>query len=264
MINHLLIKIKEYDAHGGPQKKVHSKHDYTATPTDSGRFVIHTIEKHISKLRYFWFSAIPWGAGLRNINDVIYVDVNNNNHWVKLTSIVPQWINQKNHYTEKNVADELKRQWYSLNIPPDKSSAIMDNRELPDKWLFSDFGHISVKYFKDFNHDGIMNGKESVMNDFIHTTPDNEAVTSYNLRRTASQRPFPVTLPESHGCIHVKPTDIDIMIGAGYLKKGQGIVVHNYADKVIPATLKPDRYFRGNFEAHFFPGLFKIVIYKLI
>jgi hypothetical protein len=52
------------------------------------------------------------------------------------------------------------------------------------------------------------------------------------------------------------------MIGSGYLKKGQGIVVHTYSEKVIPATLKPDKYSGKGYEAHFFPGLFKIAIYK--
>ncbi|WP_374948639.1 hypothetical protein [Mucilaginibacter sp.] len=263
MANHLLLRIKEYDAHGGPVSKSQDKADkFAATPTNAGRFVIHTIEKHISTQRYFWFSGVPWGAGLKNIHDVIYVDIKNNNHWVKLTSVVPQWLG--NHRTESDVTRNLKNQWYYLsNVRSGGGFVDMDTRELPDKWFFSDFGHISVKYFPDPNHNGIMDNSETLMNDFIHTTPDNEAVSAYNLHRTPSQRPIALNLAESHGCIHVKPVDIDIMIGSGYLKKGQTIVVHSYNDKTIPATIKPDRYTRGHFETHFFPGRYKIVVYKI-
>lgn len=258
-----LIKIKEYDAHGGPKKKERYKgDDYAATPTNAGRFVVHAIEKHVSNQRYFWFSGIPWGAGLRNINDVIYVDVKNNNHWVKLSQVVPQWL--KSEHSERAIASKLKSRWYFLNILPDGSSGIMDGRDLPDKWLFSDFGHSSVKYFVDTNHDGIKDYGEKLMSDFIHTTPNDEATTAYNLHRMPTRRAMPINLQESHGCIHVKPADLDLMVGAGYLKKGVSIVVHSYNEKTAPATIKPDPYTRGQYEVHFFPGIFKIVIYKLM
>jgi hypothetical protein len=64
------------------------------------------------------------------------------------------------------------------------------------------------------------------------------------------------------GCIHVKPDDVDTMISAGYLKKGQAPVVHACSDMVMATSLKADKFTREAYEAHFFPGLFKIAIYK--
>lgn len=260
---HLLIKIKEFDAHGGPAQKMKGTGDrFAATPTTEGRYIIQTIEKHISRDRYNYYSGIPWGAGLKFVNDVTYVDVRNNGLWVKLTSIIPQWIQRDK--TEKLVKDEILQYWRDLTIATKGGSSVnLYNEKIPDKWLFSDFGHVSVKYFVDRNHDGIMNKKETIMSDFIHTTPSNEAVSYYNTHVQANQLRFRLNLPESHGCIHVKPTDIDTMIGAGYLKKGEVIVVHSYNDKVIPATLKPNQFTRSGYEAHFFPGLFKIATYKV-
>lgn len=262
-MSHLLIKIKEYDAHGGPSTKKMGHDGHEMTPTRNGRYVIGAVEKHISYGKYAYWSGVPWGAGLKFINDVTYVDVNNNGHWQKLSTYRPIWITY--YKTETAIKNAIKIVWLQLKVAHyNVGEVALYSMEMPDRWLFNDFGHISIKYFVDRNHDGILNKKtETLMGDFIHTTPGEEAITSYNSRALATQPRFQVSLSESHGCIHVKPTDVDLMIGAGYLKKGQSMVVHSYKDKMIMPTLKPDTYTRPGFEVHFFPGLFKIVIYKV-
>ena len=89
--------------------------------------------------------------------------------------------------------------------------------------------------------------------DFIHTTPGNEADTL---------QAKPVILSESHGCIHVKPVDIDAMISSGYLRPGNVVEVHPYTEKLIPARLTRTHK-RRNIEVHFFPFLELIAVYKV-
>jgi len=43
-----------------------------------------------------------------------------------------------------------------------------------------------------------------------------------------------VVLGESHGCVHVKPGDLDDMVKRRYLKNGSVVVVHRYAESRIP------------------------------
>jgi hypothetical protein len=260
MISNLLIKIKEFDAHGGPSVKTMGADRNEMTPTESGRFVIAKIEKHVSSGRYLW-SGVPWGAGLKFINNVTYIDISNKGLWQKLTVYRPIWL--KEYQTEAAVTNAIIDYWKVIAFTTYAGNNIaLYGMQIPDRWVFNDFGHISVKYFRDKNHNGILDKNESILGDFIHTTPSNEAVSFYNSTRQASQSTFAVDLPGSHGCIHVKPEDVNTMIGSGFLKKGEVIVVHPYSEKVMPATIKPDRYTRKGYEAHFFPGLFKIAIYK--
>ncbi|CAM3736197.1 hypothetical protein MUGA111182_06225 [Mucilaginibacter galii] len=133
----------------------------------------------------------------------------------------------------------------------------------PDKWLFNDFGHVSIKYSRDNNYYSFLNTKEHVLGDIIQTIPGNEAISHYNYTQQTGQTKFMINSPSSHGCIHIKPDDVDTMLSSGYLNKGQTVVVHAYSEAVIPGTIKLDRYTLGGYEAHFFPGLFKIGIYKV-
>jgi lipoprotein-anchoring transpeptidase ErfK/SrfK len=54
---------------------------------------------------------------------------------------------------------------------------------------------------------------------YIHTTPDDEAATQARQRFVLSQ---------SHGCIHIRPTDRDEMMGKGYLKQGVEVEIMPY------------------------------------
>lgn len=76
----------------------------------------------------------------------------------------------------------------------------------------------------------------------FHTTSDDEAATA--------AAGIPVTLSQSHGCIHLKPKDIDDMIAKGYFKGGNKVVVHAYSEK-IPSWVD-DATASAPFELHFF------------
>jgi hypothetical protein len=265
-MSRLLTFVKDYDARGGPANKKMGYDGYEKTPTTTGRFVIGAIEKHISKDKYAFWSSIPWGSGLKYINNVVYVNTYNRGHWTKLSTYQPRWL--KAHKTELGIIAAIKQEWDKIRTGKFNGSEILYYKAaLPDTWMFNEFGHISVKYFKDVNHDGVQNvrdKRENLLGDFIHTTPGNEALAYYNSRVESPLPQFRVNLHESHGCIHVRPTDIDVMIGTGYLKRGQSVVVHAYNDNRVYTTLKADRYTRPGFEVHFFPEICKLVVYKVV
>jgi hypothetical protein len=60
---------------------------------------------------------------------------------------------------------------------------------------------------------------------YVHTTPDDEKAT---------EEGTPVSLAQSHGCIHLRPKDRDEMMEKGYLAKGVVLIVKPYTDKGPP------------------------------
>lgn len=259
-------KIFEVDARGGLSKETISKIPRLATeghtPTRSGRFTILTIEKHVSGGRWL-FSTIPWGTPMRIDPDAVYIKLNNK--WRKLSSMDPRWLASYKSAPKPEL--ELRKMILDYYKP---MGAYFGN-STPDSWVFNDFGHVSVKYFRDTNRNGIFDkGKEEIISDFIHTTPPDEAQTAYNNR---NKQPDNIALSYSHGCIHVKPNDIDKLISNGYARKGIIIEIHPYS-----ATLNAPVSFLSNdgsqpHELHFFPmksadmnrvdGQGKLIVYKV-
>lgn len=233
-----LIKIKEFDAHGGPTQKIMGADGHSQDPTRAGRYVIGVIEKHISGGKYVMWSGIAWGSELKKTGDV--VSVKYRGVWTKLTDVNAEWGKYKKN--QKAVVDLITR--YYQDLQPGGG--------FPERWVFNDFGHISVKYYKDLNNDRRMNGKERIMGDFIHTTPYDEVSTT---------RKVPFQLGESHGCIHVRPLEIDEMINNGYLKKGNTIEVHDYTERHVRSLIKRDNQ-NVRYEVHFYPGVYKIAVYE--
>lgn len=59
------------------------------------------------------------------------------------------------------------------------------------------------------------------MGEMIHTTPEDEA---------NSARGIPFTLSESHGCVHIRPSDRDKLVRAHVFKIGTPFIVHRYTE----------------------------------
>lgn len=121
--------------------------------------------------------------------------------------------------------------------------------KIPDEWVFNDFGHLTCYMFKDRNRNGRLDrATEKIHGEFFHTTPPDEARTS--LHR-------PVSLQPSHGCIHLKPLELDDMVRRKFMRKGARVVVHRYNELLV-------RYANGTgaapYELHFYPGLHKLLI----
>lgn len=262
-------RLLEVDARGGLSKETIARNPDKAasqhTPTRAGRFTILTVEKHTSGGRWL-FSTIPWGTPMKMASDAVYI--NKNGTWKKLSELNPQWLETiKFNYPKKEWELQLKKviQRYYDRMASSYGAA------QPTSWVFNDFGHISVKYFRDNNNDGIyQKNKDELMSDFIHTTPPDEAATALGNRQRS---PVNINLAYSHGCIHVKPNDIDRLISMGYVRKGIIIEIHPYAAVVNAPISFMSNTGKPPHELHFFPtksadmnridGSGKLVVYKV-
>ena len=219
------IITDEYDAVGGPPNSRLEEDGFQAGPTDVGEYVIAYCGRHSSD-RYPNWSRIPWGARLKEErNGKLYVFYEG--RWTLLNAITPV------------TRQQIVEYHYSL----------YGKSTVPSTWVFNDFGHMTCYYFKNVNKNHKRDKNEKIHGEFIHTTPLDEA---------RSEQKRHLILTESHGCVHVKPVDIDDMIKKEYLKRGNLLVVHQYREKL------PTHLYRGKgrapFEVHFYPGKKKIII----
>ena len=215
------VIVAIFDAVGGPKSTSIGSDGFPQGPTDSGQYVVHRCGRHSSR-RYPDWSGIPWGSRLRIRGSRVQAYYNGRWRPVSVT---------------RKMIEEYHRELYGVS-------------KVPTKWVFNDFGHMTCYYFKDVIRNRRLDKKrgERVHGEFIHTTPGDEANTA--LKK-------PVILTESHGCVHVKPKDIDDMIKKGYMRKGNLVVVHKYTAK---APTGPVARGRRPYEVHFYPGAKKIVI----
>lgn len=220
------VVVASYDAMGGPEVAAMASDGYTAGPTDAGEYRILYCGQHSSRAYASW-SKILWGSELKD-DGAGNLLVKHQGKWQSLSKLTP--------VTRKEIAEYHE--------------ALYGTKKVPDKWVFNDFGHITCYFYKDKNRDGKFNkDSESIHAEFFHTTPVNEAQQAQGL---------PVILENSHGCIHVKPLDIDGMRKKGYLNKGNRVVIHGYAEKTV--AFANDAKGRSPFEVHFYPGLNQIKI----
>ena len=101
--------------------------------------------------------------------------------------------------------------------------------QVPNAWVFNDFGPLAIRYFADKNNNSKLDGNEKLSGQMIHTTPDDEAATKLG---------NDVKLGESHGCVHIRPDDRVRLMSAGVFKVGVPFIVHSYSD-VFPGTAAP-------------------------
>jgi hypothetical protein len=220
-----LTIVAVYDAEGGPQIAHDDGYGRMKEPTESGEYVIVGSWKHVST-RQWAFSRIEWGSPLREQNGIVEVSVSG--IWHPLTQ-----------YCQVTKAEIVS--WYNLNY---------GKNELPKTWVLNDFGHITCFIAKDLNHDGKWNkDSEKIHHQFFHTTPEDEA---------ASFMGKEVPLGESHGCIHVKPHDIDEMITKDYMKQGNMVYIHDYNTNPLGPTTPEQAH--SPYSLHFFPGINKLFI----
>ena len=103
--------------------------------------------------------------------------------------------------------------------------------EIPDTWIFNDFGEWAIKFYRDADRDGRLDPEErkaGVVPQFLHTTPDNEAQTTINNDPARAADHAPVTLGYSHGCIHITPEDRDMLKLMDAFKPGTVLKVLPY------------------------------------
>jgi len=215
--------VATYDAVGGPRVPIKGGDGLTMGPTDQGNYVMAYCGRHTSPTYRYW-SRIPWGASLKEEKGVLKVFVKG--RWQPLRNFTPA--------TKNEILD--------------RHEALYGVRKVPPKWVFNDFGHMTCKFFRDKNRNRRLDAGEKIHPEYIHTTPDDEAQSAMGA---------PVILVESHGCVHVKPKDIDEMGKKGYLKAGNSVIVHKYTET---APVAPVGAGKAPYEVHFFPGSKKIVV----
>jgi hypothetical protein len=218
------VIVATYAGKGGPRAAVMGGDGFEAGPTDAGKYVLASVGKHSSS-RYRDWSRIRWGSLLRERGGQLQVQ--HDGRWVRLGSLTP--------VTREQIMDYHQ--------------SLYGTAKIPERWVFNDFGHVTCYFFKDRNGNRQLDANEKIHGEFFHTTPPDEAATAQGL---------PVTLAPSHGCIHVKPVEIDEMIKKGYMKRGNTIEIHSY-DEGLPA-LEKDAKGTKPFEVHFYPGRDTILI----
>jgi hypothetical protein len=228
--------IAEYDAEGGPDFQGKDPSGNAFGPTPPGDFVIAQCAKHHDSNLYPLWSTLAWGTPIReNKGDVEYLSAK---RWDSLTTL---WNRKK--VAEKALHRELVPA-ETVELVKQRHDELYATAKVPNTWVFNDFGHMTCYFFKDINHNGIFDPKtEKLQSQYIHTTPKDEAIAT--LYPTQA-----IVLDKSHGCIHVKPNDIDEMIRKGFLKRGNHIVVHPFSDSapIMHVTSGDPPY-----QLHFFP-----------
>ena len=116
---------------------------------------------------------------------------------------------------------------YILSRVLDPRAHDSNGDDMPDTWVFNDFGPYAVRYFRDDNRNRKLDPGERLKGEMIHTTPDNEAQEAQNQ---------PVQLIPSHGCVHIKPADRDRFLNLRASTPGYLFVVHAPTD-VVPELL---------------------------
>lgn len=87
------------------------------------------------------------------------------------------------------------------------------------EWKKNEFGPISWNLRRK--------GKKTAM--YVHTTEDDEKDTVNNLDPT---------LACSHGCLHVKPAQRDLMMQSGYFQKGVKLTIKKYPAHLLPEAMR--------------------------
>jgi len=224
------VIINGYSAVGGPENPQIGSDGFTMTPTDEGEYVIYGSWKHTST-RYPYWSGIPWGTPIRKKGQNIEIFMKNK--WQPLKNFTSA--------TYQEIED-----YYN---------DLYGEKKIPSEWVFNDFGHITCFFYKDLNNNNIFDSKkERIHGEFIHTSPNTEALTK--LKKPINTNDMGI----SHGCIHVKPEEIDEMIRKGYLKRGYKFIVHSYKEKLLDFKLDYDPAGKPPYEVHFFPGEQAIII----
>lgn len=248
-------------AHGGP---LLADEPNKATPTRPGRFVIGSVGPHVSPTRWL-LSSIPWGTPL-GLTTEKALEVQLGGNWVGLHTL-PGWRERFASYPPG--APILVREAYSRLMNKLSRSKFDNvarkqlpapwNTDLPQTWVLNDFGQVAVKYFVDANYNRKLDGKEQLLSDFIHTTPNEELELAISRKREPTS---PMTLEVSHGCIHLLPNIMQDWVAKGVLAVGATLEVHRYTELTIPPSFERPTG-RPGVEIHFYPGMEGIALYRV-
>jgi hypothetical protein len=197
--------VLDVEAWGGPPSPIPKRpgEPFGADPTLAGRFRIGWIGRY--QTASWGWSKIRWGTRIKlnpaDDKDLLY------------ESSPGRWpsVRRKTGLTRDDVRGRYEQLYHQVN-------------RIPATWVFNDFGPIAVRYYEDRNRNHRQDANEPLSGEMFHTTPDNEA------DRTSG-------LYTSHGCIHLRPADRDLLLGQDAFKVGTLLVIHNYGETSgVPKT----------------------------
>lgn len=235
-----------FDAHGGPKKARRDPGDaYERSPTPKGEFVVAYCAPQAASARY-GMSSIPWGTKVRRDPRGYELQIQLNGQW--------KLLKDARGFGRAAVEDALEQVYDRVNFTLEGAGKqkISPDKPFPDEWILNDFGHISCYYFNDVNGNKRQDNGEKMSQEVFHPTPRDEFLDSSGYASL-------IKLDESHGCIHVKPKDIDKMIAKGYLKTGNEVVVHGYTD-IFDTTNQSNPHARSPYAVHFYPASKRLVV----
>jgi glycerol-3-phosphate cytidylyltransferase-like family protein len=224
-----LVTLFEFDAVGGPPSSGLDDAGNSYGPTQAGEYVIVGLWKHVSTGQWGW-SKIEWGTPMQEKNgryEVLIEGV-----WKYVDEILPV------------SSQEIKSRIIALY----EKDVSMWNKT----WVFNDFGHITCFIARDLDKNGKFDrGKEKIHHQFFHTVPVDEVLTYRNREKD-------IELSTSHGCIHLKPKDIDTLVNKGFMKPGNIVYIYDYSLK--PLNSNGANFSKPPYSLHFFPGLKKLFV----
>lgn len=203
---------ERFEATGGPSLGYKDHGGHTAESTPPGHY---TLGPKIRVSTGSWpMSVIRWGAALR-LNGSREVEFSDDGKsWRLATGPRGEVTLAEIAYLQRDGHRNIPKQLvydHVYEIFVDSSTGALHSTT----WEKNDFGRWGWNLRK--------NGKPTGF--YVHTTPDDEA---------ASATSRAVFLTNSHGCVHLIPTDRDIMIARGYLQAGVDLEVRSYNEKGPP------------------------------
>lgn len=192
-----------------PDRQKSDRGGHYAESTAAGIYVLDKGEAHTSA---GWpASVVPWGAEIREQNGIIQYRIGN--QWRDATGPRGTVTQASRLFFARTPNAKVSPQ----EIESSARSLFIDPRtgKLSPTYKNNDFGVISWNMK--------LNGKRTAL--YIHTTPANEWSTANGSN---------VVLGQSHGCIHIRPVDRDMLMKKGYLKEGTIVEVKKYGEAGPP------------------------------
>ncbi len=199
---------ERFDVAGGPPtaQPIADEGGHTATRTPPGRYLLDQAEHHTTS---GWpDSVVPWGARIREVDSVVQYELDGK--WVDASGpngrVTRAWVlfytRSRRPVTVAIASRHARQSFY------DRAGHLMS------RWVLNDFGNWSWN---------LRSGRLRTAF-FIHTTPKDEATTDN------------VDLVQSHGCLHIKPRDRNVMVLRGYLSPGTVVIVKTYEERWRPQS----------------------------
>jgi len=200
--------IYKSEAWGGLSKKYADPLggvDYTPTP--SGNFVLDTPAAYRTKS--WLMSEIKWGTPIKDVpSERNLKEENKTDVWYRLPN--GKWASVfKDFGIPRVTIIEFHNDLYHT-------------RKLPSTWVFNAFGPIAIRFFKDLNGNKKRDKNEPLDGSMFHTTAENEA----ELKQGNT-----ITMGNSHGCIHMNPSDRNQLTALKAFRGGMDLIIHPYNKK---------------------------------